>query len=52
MNAVIDHRNIPMVNNRMHSGWLLTIETVKIHYQNIYFYYHFPYVLYQVPQNI
>ena len=34
---VIDHQNISIVNNRMHSKWLLTIETLQIHYQNAHF---------------
>ena len=34
---VIDHRNVLMVNNRI-GIWLLTIETLQIHYQNaLYF---------------
>ena len=49
---VIDHRNISMVNNRMHLERLLTIKMDKIHYRNVYFDYHFPYVLCQFPQNI
>ena len=49
---VIDHQNILMVNNRMRLGWLSTIKMDKIHYQNIYFDYHFPYILCQFPQNI
>ena len=49
---VIDHQNISMVNNHMHSGWLLTIKTDKIHYQSIYFDYHYPYVSCQFPQNM
>ena len=32
MNAVIDHQNVLTVNNHMHLRWLLTVETIVIHY--------------------
>ena len=34
---VIDHQNVSILNNRMPSRWLLTIETHQIHYQNAHF---------------
>ena len=52
MNVVIHHQNILMVNNRTRSGQLLTIEMVKIHYQNVHFKCPFTCVLCQFPQNI